>query len=428
MNIVRLLKGSKEIQNAGWIIGGRIAQMILSLVVSVLTARYLGPSNYGLINYGATYVAFFTSLCLLGLNSILLKDIIENPDEQGVALGTSIVLRLIASIASVVLVFIIVFFIDYDSKTTIIVVTLCSLSLLFQSFDVFNYWFQSRYESKISSIATLIAYVITAVYRLIMLYQGMSVEWFAVATVVDHFCIAIIMYYCYKKRKGPHLTFSLEKAKALLSNSYHYILSSMMVAIYSQTDKMMLKHIMNEENVGFYSLATSLNSMWVFILVAIIDSMFPTIMKLYNTDKEGYLKKNRQLYCIVIYASFSVAVFFVIFGQKIIQIMYGNEYLPATAPLNVVAWYTAFAYLGSARNAWMVCEKKQKYLKYLYSSAAIMNVLLNLLLIPQYGATGAAVASLFTQISTNLVFPCFICELRPNVRLMIDAFCLKGVR
>lgn len=108
--------------------------------------------------------------------------------------------------------------------------------------------------------------------------------------------------------------------------------------------------------------------------------------------------------------------------------MYGEAYLPTVGPLRIVTWYTAFSYLGVARNAWGVSENKQNYLKYLYVGAAVTNVVLNAILIPGFGASGAAAASLITQISTILVFPALIKDLRPNAVMMMQAITLKGIR
>lgn len=419
---------NKELKNAGWLIGGRVIQMILSFFISIITARYLGPGNYGKINYVSAYVSFFTSFCNLGINSIIIKDFVDNPDEQGEAIGTTLLLRLFSSILSMIMIVTIVSIVDKNEPVTVLVAVLCSVALIFQIFDTFNYWFQFKYKSKITSIAVLIAYIVTSVYRIILLILGKSVQWFAFATSVDYICLAAILFYFYKKENGPRLHFSISKGKYLLTNSYHYILSGMMVAIYGQTDKFMLKHMLDETSVGYYSLATTLNTMWVFILKAIIDSMYPTIMRLYNTDKKAFERKNRQLYAIVIYVSVVVALMFMLFGKYIIYILYGESYLAASAPLKIVTWYTIFSYLGVARNAWIVCENNQKYLKYMYVGAALINVLLNYVMIPQFGASGAAMASLLTQISTSLILPCFIKQMRPNVRLMIDAFLLRKIK
>ncbi len=428
MKLLNFLKKNKEAKNASWIIAGKLVQMLVSFIVSVLTAKYLGPSNYGLVNYGTAYVAFFTSLCTLGINSVIIKDFVDNPDEEGMALGTTFVLRAVSSILSAVTIVCVVSIVDRGEPLTIAVVALCSLALPFHVYDTINYYFQAKYQSKITSIASLIAYIVTAVYKIVLLILNMDVRWFAVATSVDYVCVAIFLFLAYKKYKGPKLCFSAKKAKQLLSQSYHYILSGMMVAIYGQTDKLMLKQMLDEASVGYYALATSICSMWVFVLSAIIDSIYPTIMRLNEQDEVAFNKKNRQLYAIVFYVSTFVSIMFLILGNFFIKLLYAQAYLPAINPLKIITWYTAFSYLGIARNAWVVSKGKQKYLVYIYLSAAILNVLLNLLFIPLWGTSGAAFASLITQIATSILLPCFIKPLRENAKLMFEAILLKGIK
>lgn len=420
---------NKEVKNAGWLISGKIIQMILSFLISVFTARFLGPSNYGLINYGAAYVAFFTSLCTLGINSVIIKDFVDNPKDEGMTIGTTIVLRMISSILATIMIIGIVSIVDHEEPITIKVTVLCSLVLVFRSFDTINYWFQARYQSKVTAVATLIAYIATFIYKFTLIILNRSVAWFAFATSVDYIFIALCLLVAYKRNGGSQFSFSIEKGKSLLSRSYHYILSGLMVAIYMQTDKLMLKQMLNEESVGYYSLASSVNLMWVFVLQAIIDSIYPTIMNLFKQGNErAFERKNRQLYAIVIYVSVFVGVMFVLFGRIAIILLYGKEFEQAAQPLSIIAWYTIFSYLGVARNAWIVCKNMQRYLKYMYLGAAVINVGLNYLFIPIWGASGAAVASLITQIMTSMILPCFIRQLRPNVRLMFEAFLLKDVR
>ena len=424
--IQKLIK-NKEAKNAGWIVGGRIAQMILSFFVGVLTARYLGPQNYGIINYASAYVAFFSSFCTLGINSVIIKEFSDEPDKQGETIGTAILLRIISSILSIVLILSISRIFDGNELEINIIVGICSLSVIFQTMDTLNYWFQAKYQSKITSIATLIAYIVTSTYRIILLVCNKDVIWFAAALSVDQLCIAIILIISYFKYHGPKFSFSYKKAKRLLGKSYNYILSGMMVAIYGQTDKLMLKQMLDEEAVGYYSLASSINSLWVFLLAAVIDSIYPTIVALFAQSKDAFERKNRQLYAIVSYLSIFVAICIMLFGKKFIQIVYGDAYLGAAEPLSIICWYTMFSYLGVARNAWIVCNNQQKYLKYICAFSALANVILNLILIPQSGASGAALASLITQILTILL-PCVFKEMRPNVKLMLDALLLRGIK
>lgn len=425
--IVQKLLKSRVAKNASWLIAGRIIQMILSFFVGLLTARYLGPSNYGLINYAATYTTFFASLCTLGINSIIVKNFIDYPDEEGTTLCTAIILRAISSIISLIAIMGISFIADKGESTTQLIVFLCAVGMVFQIFDTFNYWFQAKLQSKFSAIATLVAYVSVSMYRIVLLILKKDIAWFALASSIDYAVIACFLAIAYKKNGGPKFKFSWEKGKQLLLSSYNFILSSLMVSIYGSTDRFMLKQMIGKESVGYYATALTLCNTWVFVLSAIIDSLTPPIMQAYNENKALYKKRNKQLYAIVFYVSAFVSLCFMLFGRLAIRILYGEAYSGATTPLSIITWYTAFSYLGVARNAWIVCEHKQLYLKYLYLGAAITNVLINALLIPRWGASGAAMASLLTQMSTILVFPALIKDLRPNVKLMIDAVCLKNI-
>lgn len=423
----RKLFNSKNAKNAGWLVFGKVIHMALSFVVGLMTARYLGPSNYGLINYASAYTTLFASLCTLGINSVIVKNLIDYPYEEGKSIGTTIVLRIASSILSLIMITSIVSVVDLGERTTVVVTALYSLGLVFESFDIFRQWFQSKLMSKYYAISTLIAYAVSSMYKLFLLATGKSVEWFALANTVDYVFLAIMLFVFYKKSKGPKLSFSLTKGKQLLAVSKSYILAGLMTAIYASTDKFMLKRLMDEATVGFYSLAVTVSSMWVFILSAIIESYSPSIMSHHNTNKDLYNTANRKLYAIVFYASFFASIFISIIARYFIGIVYGHDYLPAVSPLRIVVWYTAFAYLGVARNVWIVCEKKQKYLKYLYLGSAVLNIILNAVLIPVIGANGAAIASVAAEISAIFIFPMMFKPLRGNVYLMLEAIALHNV-
>ncbi len=417
----------KTVKNASWLMAGRIVHILLSFVIGLLTARYLGPSNYGVINYATAYTTFFTAFCTLGINSVIVKNFIDHPSEEGETIGTTLLLRLVSSVLSLCTIVGIVRIVDGNEPITLAVVALYCLSLVFHIFDTFNYWFQSKLLSKYYAIATLVSYLAASAYRIVLLMTGKSVQWFAVANSVDYCIVAILLFLFYKLNHGPKLSFSIRKAKELLSVSHSYILSGLMVAIYGATDKLMLKQMLDESSVGYYSLASTISTMWVFVLAAVIDSLKPTIMRYHQNDKESFESSNRKLYAIIFYLSFLASVVITLIAPLFIRIVYGEAYLPAVTPLRIVVWYVAFSYLGVARDIWIVCEKKQKYLKYLYFGSAALNVLLNFILIPQLGVNGAALATVITQISTIFIFPLFIKDFMPNTRLIIDAIRLKGV-
>ena len=168
---VKGILSNPTVRNAKWMIAEQMVQMLISLILGVLTARYLGPSNYGVINYCAAYVAFFTSVCTLGLEGIIIKELVNHRDEEGEIVGTGILMRLAASAISIVSILVILLFMDPGNTLVLKVAFLQSLVLIFRSFELIDYWFQSYLQSKYVSILKSISYVLVAVYRCIYLQQ-----------------------------------------------------------------------------------------------------------------------------------------------------------------------------------------------------------------------------------------------------------------
>lgn len=425
--MLRKLLGNKTIKNAGWLIGGKVAQMLINFVVGVLTARYLGPDGSGVVDYAAAYVAFFSAFCTLGINSVLVKEFIQRPGEEGTILGTSLFLRAVSSILSALTIICVVAFLDADEPTTIAVVALSTIGMVFHVMEVFHYWFQSRLESRVTAIVSLVAYTVTAGYKVILLVLGSGVIPFAIATSVEYICVGLMLLLAYKKHKGGKLRVSLSYGKELLKISCHFILPSLMVAIYSQTDKIMLKQMISDTEIGYYGRAVSLSTVWVFVLQAIIDSLYPSIMQAYGKDEALFQKRNKQLYAIVFYLSVAVSLGFTLLAEPIVRILLKEAFMGAVVPLRIITWYTAFSFLGVARNPWIVCQNKQKYMLPIYVISALANVVLNVIFIPAWGASGAAVASLIAQVLTTMVVPFFIKPLRENSKMMLEAIFFRGV-
>lgn len=420
------LKNSKVAKNSMWIIADRIFQMIISLIIGSLTARYLGPTNYGIINYGASIIALFLSIAKLGLENIIIKEYVDNRNKNGEIIGTAMILRLCASFISILLIFILITILRPNEKIIIIVTMLQSLSLIFQSYEIIDYWFQSNLQSKYTSIAKSIAYTIVAIYKVILLLFRKPVEWFALATTLDYFIIFIFLYIVYKKKSTQKLFFSKRILKGLLSKSYHFIISGMFVTLYTQIDKIMIGEFLDSSQVGLYSAAVTICALWGFIPEALINSLRPVIYELKSKSEKEYANKLKLLYFIVFWLGIVFATIVSIFSKIIINILYGSAYISAQTALIIAVWYTAFAYLGSARNIWFISENKIKYSKKCVIFGALSNLILNYILIPKYGINGAAVATLISQIIVALIAPLFYKEIRVSTKIMLESIFLKN--
>lgn len=416
------MKNKNFINNSAWIIGGKIIQMILTLIIGAISARYLGPSNYGLINYGASYTALFTPIIALGLYGIIVNEIVNNPIKDGVILGSAIGMRAVTAIVSSICIVGIVVVVNPNQQLLWLVTALQCTAVLFQWCDVFNYWCQARYDSKAAVIIQLFAYILTSAYKIYLLIAKKSVLWFAFSMGLDYILQAVFYVVYFQKNGQSKLSFELKKAKQLLGQSYHYVFSSLASVIYSQIDRIMLGSQISATVVGFYTAASTISSMWTFILSAIIDSVRPAIISIRKIDMRQYKYRITQLYSFIIYMSIFVSVIMCLMSRIFIIIIYGQDYLEAQVTLCILTWSTCFSYLGVARSIWCVCEGKQKYEKYLSITGAIINVILNAIMIPIWSINGAAIATLITQFATSFVVPMAIREMRENSLFIIKAF------
>lgn len=410
---------NKIVKNASWIILCRIGQAVCSLIVTMLTARYLGPSGYGLVNYAASVVSFVIPVVQLGLNNIQVQELVNHGEEEGKIVGTSLFMSLLSAIAAFVGVMLFVSVANAGETQTLIVCALYSILLFFQGGELMQYWFQAKYCCQHSAIANLVAYCLVSAYKVYLLVTGKNIYWFAVSNAMDFAIILLLLLCLYKKLGGRKLQVSWAVAKRMLRKSKYYILADMAIMVFSQTDRIMLKLMMDEAATGYYSAAVSCASLANFVFIAIIDSYRPLVLENYQKSRESFENTMSQLYAVVLYLSILESICICVLASLIVKIIYGSAYAASAGALQILIWYNTFSFIGSVRNVWVLAEGRQRWLGILNLSGAAANVVLNLILIPLWGINGAAIASLVTQFFTNVVMTYLIPDIRGSTRLML---------
>ena len=422
--MLKFLK-NREIKNAGWIIGERIVQTVLSLIVGVFSARYLGPENYGALNYTASFVTFFTSIALLGMDGVIIKRMIQNPEEEGGYLGGCMLLRAISSVLCSGVIVAVVFLLNTDDKVKTVLALLQSLQLVFQSVNILDSWFQRHLKSKYVSIGKMAAFLVVSGYKILLMATAQSIEWFALANSLSSIVTAAVLLWFYKKEGGPKMCPNIKLGGDVLKDSYHYILSGLMVALYSQMDKIMIGKMLEDNAVGLYTTATTICGMWIFVPTAIINSFRPTIMELHRAKSDRYQLRLQQLYSAIIWMCIGVSAAVCLLASVIVYVLYGEAYMGAVNTLRIAIWFETFSMIGTARGIWILCEDKNQYIKYYLAIGVGVNLVLNALLIPIAGIEGAAIATLVTQVVTSIISPMFFKATREHTKIVWDAFCLK---
>lgn len=410
---------SKVFQNAKWIIAGKIIQSVIQLIVGMLTARYLGPSNYGLINYAASIVAFFVPVMQLGLQATLVQEYVDTPQQEGKIIGTQLVMNMVAAVACMIGVVSFAAVANAGETTTIIVCALYSASMFFQAIEMLQYWFQSRLKSKYSSLAMLGAYIVVSAYKIYLLVFGKSVYWFAFSHAVEYGVTGLLLLLAYKRVGTQKISFSGDILKRMYSKSKHYIVAMLMVVVYGRIGSILLTQIFGETENGFYAAAVTCVAITNFVFLAIIDSARPVVLESLKESHEAFEKNVSRVYALTTWLSLAQSVGFTLFAGLVVKVLYGEEYLPTIPVLQILVWNSAFSYMGYVRNIWILGEQKHNVLWIINLCGAVASVLLNVLLIPVWGACGAAVASVATQIFTNFIMGYILKPIRRNNYLII---------
>lgn len=433
-------KYQKAIKNASWIVACRVVQSLISLLIGMIAARYLGPANYGLLGYANSIVAFAVPLAKLGFNHIIVEELVSFPENEGKTLGTTLCLSCLSGILCICGCLSFVSITNPGENDTLLVCGLYSISIFFEITEMIQHWFHAKLISKYVSISSLVSYLFVSVYKVYLLATGKSVFWFAASYALDYLIISVILFIVYKKLNGQRLSFSLKLGKKMFAKSKHYILPSMMLTIVSQTDRIMIKQLVGNVENGYYSTAVTCAGITGFVFMAIIDSLRPLVFESKKENVNKYKNNIALLYSLIIYLGLAQSLILTIFSYPIVSILYGQAYLPAAPILRIITWYITFSYMGNVRNIWMLSEGKQKYLLIVNMSGVVINISLNALLIPKFGAMGAAIASVITQFFAN-VGMCFIVRpLRPVLNIIsyalnpkfiinsINSICKKGLR
>ncbi|WP_423147527.1 flippase [Rubrolithibacter danxiaensis] len=413
----------KYLKNTGWLMFGKILSMIIGFII----ARYLGPYAFGELSFADAFTSLFAAVATLGLDSFIIREIINSPQSRDEILGTSLWLRLSVSILLIPVAVVIYIFFKEDSTQTSLMVSLiafCATATVFKSFNIIDSYFQSQVQSKYVVQVQNVCLIISAVVKVVFVWLKLPVIYFALALVMDGVLLAAGLMLIYKKKGFSLLSWKFNKTRAfsLLEKSWPLILSAVMISIYMKIDQVMLKRLGSEE-VGVYSAAAKISESWYFIPVAIVSSVFPAILNARKTDINRYNKRLQNLYDLLVAISLPVAIVISFLANDIIQIIYGDRYAGAGTMLSIHIWSGIFVFLGSASSQYLLAEGYTVISFIRTGVGAIINVVLNIWLIPRYGGVGASVATLIAYIIA-VFFIFFLRRTRKQAIMMFQSLFL----
>jgi PST family polysaccharide transporter len=394
------------IANAGWLFIDKILRMGVGLFVTVWVIRYLGPERYGALNFSVAFVALFAVLATLGLDGIVVRDIVHDPSCKNETLATAFVLKLLGSCVSLVLSVVVIFMLRRGESLYWWLVGIAAVAIIFQATDAIDFWYQAEVRSKYTVYARNAAFLTIALLKIGLIIFNAPVIAFACATLGEAVLVSAGLLMIFRLQGNllrPRLA-TISRAKGLLIRSWPLFLSSIFGIILMRIDQVMLGQMRGPKEVGIFSAALALSEIWYFIPIAITSSVFPAMVNAWKVDENRFYQRLRELYLIMVFLSFSVAFVLTLLSNQVVIRLYGQEYRESGAVLAIHCWAGVFIFLGLASNMWYLMKNLNHYTLYRCVLGAVVNICLNFALIPEYGAIGAAVSTLLTQAAASYLF------------------------
>lgn len=380
--------------------------MGVGLLVGAWVARYLGPEQFGLLNFATAFIGLFGTIAGLGLQGIVVRDIVRDPDTARLTLGTAAVMQLVGGLVAYLLILGTIVYLRSDDALARTIVTILGAILLFKASEIAVFWFESQVQSKYTVWVQNGIFLIFAVVKVGLILSHAPLIAFVWAMLGEAIVIAIILTVIFGLR-GPKLaslSASTERTKTLLKDSWPLILSGLSIMLYMKIDQIMLAQMIGDKAVGTYSAATRISEVWYFIPMTVVASVFPAILEAKKQSEMRYHSLLQKLFDLMVVMGLLVAIPMTFLSSHIIALMFGAAYSDASAVLSIHIWASVFVFLGVAGSRWFIAEDKLFHSLLRTFAGAALNITLNIFLIPISGAIGAAIALLISQIFSSWIF------------------------
>jgi len=384
------------IHNTGWQFADNIVRMGIGLAVGIWVARYLGPEKFGLLSYAIAFVTLFAAFATLGLEDIVVRDIVRDPACKNDTLGTAFFLKLVGGTASFLAALGSILILRPDHSLNHWLVGIIAAGAIFQSFHVIEFWFYSQVQARYMVFAKNSAFLSCSLLKVILIMTKQPLIAFAwVATLEVAFGAAgLIIAYTSLGNRIQDWQVSLKRAVSLIKDSWPLLFSGIVIMVYMRIDQVMLEHIIGSTEVGIYSVAVRLVEAWMFIPMVIFWSVFPAVVEARVSDEALLYERLQKLYNLMTLIAYTIAVPMTLLAGWLVDTLFGEAYTRAGTMLAVLIWANVFSNLEIARSAFFSSMNWTRIHFVTVLLGCFLNIILNFLLIPHYGGMGAVFASL----------------------------------
>ena len=422
----RLQSGNiqKYFNNTLWLFFDRFFNLIVAFAVGVAVTKYLGPEDFGLLSYAKSIAGFLLIVSSLGFESLLHREFLDDR-EEGKVMGTAFIMRLGAAVASILITVALLMITGTDALTIHMVAIFSSVAVFESSFVIRSY-FQSIVKSRLTAIAALVQTLVLAVFKLLFIYLGFSVIYFAGITLFASVVYGTMLFRNYVSNSGDIRRWSFDRAyaKSLLVDTWPLMIGAIVTFIYMKTDMIIIKILMDNEAVGQYAVLVRMTEMFYYIPMLICNSIFPALFRAKKVSEQLFIQRMEYLHHFLFVVAMLIGIGTWFFGEDVVVFLFGEEYREGAQLLPLYMWTCVFIFLGIAGSQWIVVENLQRLRLILNVGGAVLNVGLNFLMIPSYGITGAIYATLIAQAFVSVFGNLLLKQTRPLIGIMMRSLFL----
>jgi PST family polysaccharide transporter len=389
----------------------KAVRLLVGLVINVWMVRYLGAGPLGLLSFTQSVVAIVAIVSQLGLEGILVRDLVRRPQDEPALLGSALGLRLAGAAVTLVIGTAAVALLRPGVPAAAGMALVFASLYAFQALDVIDQWFQSRTQVAPSVVARAVAFALASLAKIAALLAHASLVWLAAAIVSEFVFAALALVVAYRLRRpgAPRWRFEPATARALLAASWPLMLNGAATLLLIRIDQAMLTLIRGEHENGIYSAAQRLTEILFFVPIAISNAAAPALLGSHARDAGEYARRLERYFTILVWIALAIALPASLLAGRITLALFGAAFRDSGPVLALHIWSLPGLFMGVAITNWFVAEERQRELMLRSVLGATLNVALNLVLIPAWGARGAAAATIvaqtFAYFLVNAVFP-----------------------
>ena len=404
-------------RNFSWLLIGRCLRILVSILVTALVARQLGPDKFGQLGFALSVLAIATAIAALANKSVVIDLLVKDEYDNSLVLGAALTLCGVGSLlAFLMLATFGLLSADSSGESLVAVI---AFSLLFHPALVFQYFFEAVSDSAPSVIATLVAFFFASGLRVVLVILDAPLVWFAWAVVAEALLALIFLLTAFRLRFPQKLTLTRNNLyiKTIFRNSLPLLLSGIVLMIQARIDQVMLKYIVGDRELGYYTAALGVIESAAFLPAVLLAAFMPSLLAIDRTQNELFRRGLLGFYQFNILMALVIGIPIAVFSPWIVETLFGAAFGPSAILLSLMTGRLLFAHLGAARHVFLVRHNLMRYALLTMLIGTALNVLLNLWLISEYQSVGAVIATLLS-FAVTIVFLDIVYEpARDTVRL-----------